>query len=129
MNGQRGTTNGGRRPARSVVRPSAFVVSCVLLVLSSEFSVLSSSASPQEPVFKSGSSELVVLPVVVTDRHGRYVSDLPGEQFAVYDNGRATLWNLDPADLQRRACAVAGRRLTRAEWAAALPGRSYAPAC
>ena len=88
MNGQRRTTNGGRRPARSVVRPSAFVVSCVLLVLSSEFSVLSSSASPQEPVFKSGSSELVVLPVVVTDRHGRYVSDLPGEQFAVYDNGR-----------------------------------------
>ena len=59
------------------------------------------------------------------------VAFLPGgrEALAVYDNGRATLWNLDPADLQRRACAVAGRRLTRAEWAAALPGRSYAPAC
>ena len=48
-------------------------------------SVLSSA---QEPVFRSGSSELVVLPVVVTDKQGRYVSDLPGAQFTVFDNGR-----------------------------------------
>jgi VWFA-related protein len=45
-------------------------------------------SSAQEPVFKSGSSELVVLPVVVTDKQGRYVSDLPGDKFAVFDNGR-----------------------------------------
>ena len=29
----------------------------------------------------------------------------------------------------RRACAVAGRKLTRAEWNDVLPGRPYAPAC
>ena len=29
-----------------------------------------------------------MLPVVVTDKQGRYVSDLPGAQFVVYDNGR-----------------------------------------
>lgn len=51
------------------------------------------SASPargiaQEPSFRSASSELVVLPVVVTGNGGRYVSDLPGDRFSVYDNGR-----------------------------------------
>jgi len=44
--------------------------------------------SPQEPSFRSGSTELVVLPVVVTDKQGRYVSDLVRERFEVYDNGR-----------------------------------------
>ena len=39
-------------------------------------------------MFKSGSSELVVLPVVVTDKQGRYVSDLPADKFSVFDNGR-----------------------------------------
>ena len=33
------------------------------------------------------------------------------------------------AILGRRACAVAGRTLTRAEWNDALPERTYAPAC
>jgi Ca-activated chloride channel family protein len=42
----------------------------------------------QEPSFRSGSSELVVLPVVVTDKQGRYISDLDRERFVVYDNGR-----------------------------------------
>jgi Ca-activated chloride channel family protein len=43
---------------------------------------------PQEPSFRSGSSELVVLPIVVTDKRGGYISDLPRERFEVYDNGR-----------------------------------------
>ncbi len=29
-----------------------------------------------------------MLPVVVTDKQGRYVSDVPGERFTVFDNGR-----------------------------------------
>src|SRR5205807_7374424 len=45
-------------------------------------------AQAQDPVFRSDSSELVVLPVVVTDKQSRYVSDLARERFAVYDNGR-----------------------------------------
>jgi VWFA-related protein len=98
MNAERRTPNVERhaqsptfvvRRSWFVVRRSWFVVSCVLLVLSSTFPLLSSSGLlAQEPIFKSGSSELVVLPVVVTDRRGRYVSDLPGEHFVVYDNGR-----------------------------------------
>jgi Ca-activated chloride channel homolog len=46
------------------------------------------AVSVQEPSFRSGSSELVVLPVVVTDKQGRYVSDVPSQQFTVFDNGR-----------------------------------------
>jgi len=42
----------------------------------------------QQPSFKGLSSELVVLPVVVKDKKGRYVADLPRERFAVYDNDR-----------------------------------------
>jgi VWFA-related protein len=45
-------------------------------------------ATAQEPSFKSGSAELVVLPVVVTDKQGKFISDLTTEQFAVFDNGR-----------------------------------------
>src|SRR5581483_9597960 len=38
--------------------------------------------------FHSLSSELAVLPLVVTDKHGGFVTDLPKDAFAVYDNGR-----------------------------------------
>jgi WD40 repeat protein len=38
-------------------------------------------------------------------------------------------WDVRPSSWARHACAVAGRRLTRAEWADALPGREYALAC
>jgi len=46
------------------------------------------AASAQDVSFRSGSSELVVLPVVVTDTQGRYISDLDRERFTVFDNGR-----------------------------------------
>jgi hypothetical protein len=48
---------------------------------------------------------------------------------AAYQNGRAYRWDIRPASLVRHACEVAGRRLTRAEWAEFLPGRAYEPAC
>ena len=77
---------GQRAPLSFVVRVSAFVVLFAFVVASSKFSVLSSAA--QDPLFRSGSSDLVVLPVVVTDKQGRYVSDLPTDKFIVRDNGR-----------------------------------------
>ena len=43
---------------------------------------------PQSPAFRSASSELVVLPVIVTDKPDQYVGDLKQDQFTVYDNGR-----------------------------------------
>ena len=38
--------------------------------------------------FVSASSELVVLPVTVSNRQGGFVADLPQHRFTVYDNGR-----------------------------------------
>jgi len=85
MNGERRTHRVDlQRP--SVAVRSAFAVLCSFLLVAS-FGTKSPSFA-QEPVFRSGSSELVVLPVVVTDRDGRYVSDLPAERFIIYDNGR-----------------------------------------
>jgi hypothetical protein len=49
--------------------------------------------------------------------------------FVVFANGRGFRWDVRPSSWARHACAVAGRRLSRAEWQDALPGRPYAPAC
>ena len=49
--------------------------------------------------------------------------------FGVTESGRAYRWDVRPVLWARHACAVAGRRLTRAEWSDVLPGRDYAPAC
>jgi Ca-activated chloride channel family protein len=46
------------------------------------------AAQPAQEVFHSASAELVVLPIVVKDKQGRYVADLPRERFVVYDNAR-----------------------------------------
>jgi WD40 repeat protein len=48
---------------------------------------------------------------------------------ASYETGRAYHWDIRPESLARHACQVAGRRLTRAEWAQFLPGRPYDPSC
>ncbi len=52
-----------------------------------------------------------------------------GRLAAVYDTRQAKLWDVRPSSWLRRACAVAGRPLTRQEWADVLPGREYEPAC
>jgi WD40 repeat protein len=49
--------------------------------------------------------------------------------YAVFANGRGYRWDVRPVAWARHACAVAGRRLTRAEWDAVLPERPFAPAC
>ena len=53
---------------------------------------------------------------------GKYV-------LAVFADGSGYRWDVRPSAWKRQACAVAGRRLTRSEWRAALPDRVYAPAC
>jgi WD40 repeat protein len=49
--------------------------------------------------------------------------------FAISAGGQAVRWDIRLSAWARHACMVAGRPLTRAEWADALPGRTYAPAC
>ena len=44
-------------------------------------------------------------------------------------NGEGAVFDVDPESWARRACALANRTLTRAEWERYLPGRLYEPAC
>ena len=45
-----------------------------------------------------------------------------GDRLAIVHERGGYVWDVRPASWERRACAVAGRRLTRAEWKAALAG-------
>jgi class 3 adenylate cyclase/WD40 repeat protein len=51
------------------------------------------------------------------------------ELVTLHDNGQGYVWDLRPETWARRACAIAGRALTRTEWHDALPERHYQPAC
>jgi WD40 repeat protein/tRNA A-37 threonylcarbamoyl transferase component Bud32 len=46
-----------------------------------------------------------------------------------HGNGKGAVWDVDPESWERRACDLANRALTRAEWEELLPGRPYEPAC
>jgi WD40 repeat protein len=48
---------------------------------------------------------------------------------AVYGDGRGYRWDVRPRSWAQKACDVASRTLTRAEWEDVLPNRPYAPAC
>jgi WD40 repeat protein/DNA-binding SARP family transcriptional activator/energy-coupling factor transporter ATP-binding protein EcfA2 len=48
---------------------------------------------------------------------------------ALYPSGTGIVWDVDPRLWEQRACAVAGRSLTREEWQELLPSRRYQPAC
>ena len=47
----------------------------------------------------------------------------------VFQSGTGIVWNVDPAAWKAKACTVAGRNLTRAEWTEFLGGRSYHNVC
>ena len=51
------------------------------------------------------------------------------ELLAVDDHGNGFTWPTSLAAWERRACTVAGRNLTRAEWTRYVPGYSYARVC
>ena len=48
---------------------------------------------------------------------------------AAYGHGKLAVWDVDPESWARRACAIAGRNLTQAEWSQYLPGLSYHRTC
>jgi WD40 repeat protein/DNA-binding SARP family transcriptional activator len=57
-----------------------------------------------------------------------FLSD--GKQvFAVSGDGTVLLWNVDPAAWEARACRIAHRNLTRAEWHDFLPSLPYRKVC
>jgi WD40 repeat protein len=52
-----------------------------------------------------------------------------GSIIVAYTDGSMLRWNIDPSSWRARACAVAGRNLTRDEWARFLPERPYGTVC
>ena len=46
-----------------------------------------------------------------------------------YDNGKALEWPVTPVSWEQQACAVAGRNLSREEWARFVTDYSYASVC
>jgi WD40 repeat protein len=72
------------------------------------------------------------------------LADLPGDPFvptgvavtpdartalAIESDGHGAAWSLGRSAWEARACGVAGRELTAAEWAQFLPGRRPRPVC
>ena len=56
--------------------------------------------------------------------------DPDGRRLLVIDDrGTAFSWPMSLAAWEERACSIAGRNLTRAEWHRFLPERNYAPVC
>ena len=53
----------------------------------------------------------------------------PSGRLLITELGSAIEWPLDRPTLQRFACQVAGRDLTREEWADILPNRPYRRVC
>ena len=53
----------------------------------------------------------------------------PNGRLLITERGSAVDWPLDRRTLQRFACRVAGRDLTRDEWSDLLPSRPYRPVC
>jgi Ca-activated chloride channel family protein len=65
-----------------LMRCSAFIVAVTMAT------AVSLAVQDIPPRFVSGSTEIVVLPVAVTDKQGAFVPSLERERFAVFDNGR-----------------------------------------
>jgi hypothetical protein len=51
------------------------------------------------------------------------------EVVAAFQNGTGVLWNVDAAAWNTRACQIANRNLTRAEWRDVLPNVPYHKVC
>src|SRR2546430_10773145 len=75
----------GQLPKTVVLRWAFYLLACVAVVVGG---TASARPAQQRPSFASESSELVVLPVIVSDRQGKLVADFLVDRFTVYANRR-----------------------------------------
>jgi hypothetical protein len=85
----------------------------------------------EEMLWDVGSHKQLGAALAIRSQGPHAVAFLPGgSQLAVASpDGSVLLWDVNPSSWRARACAVAGRTLTRAEWDEFLPGRAYQPGC
>ena len=63
-------------------------------------------------------------------RWGNGAFSAAGDQlFVLYDDGRGFRWPMALGAWEQHACAVAGRNLTREEWARFVTGYPYGQVC
>lgn len=70
-------------------------------------------------------------PVLPGSGFGNRAAFMPDGKSVVvgYETGDALVWDVDVERWKARACAIAGRSLTKQEWAEFLPDRAYEPSC
>jgi WD40 repeat protein/DNA-binding SARP family transcriptional activator len=123
-----------RDPRTSEVRSPAWVAE--------DGAVISTSFSPDGSVLATTGSEgtATLWDIGSRKRLGAPLTGPPSPAMAAFEptghtlatafqDGTVLLWDVDPASWLKRACAVAGRRLTQQEWQDLLPGRPYQPSC
>src|SRR5262249_27792575 len=97
-------------------------------VVSPDGRTLAVGGSDAVQLFDLASEQPIGVPLPTQTNHGAApVFSADGAYlFALTDAGVGYRWDVRPASWEARACAVAGRALSRAEWSARLPGRPYA---
>jgi WD40 repeat protein len=123
-----------RDPRTGEVRSRAWVAEdgAVMSVrFSPDGSVLATAGSEgTATLWDVGSGKRVGPPLTGPPSAGVAAFDPTGHTLATgFQDGTVLLWEVDPASWRRRACGVAGRRLTPQEWQDFLPGRPYRPSC
>jgi WD40 repeat protein len=72
-------------------------------------------------------------PLTIPGGASHIATDQPGGNLITtttgWPTGTPTVLDLDPSHWQATACRLAGRNLTRAEWAQYIPGRPYQTTC
>ena len=94
-------------------------------------SVLATSGSDgTAALWDVGSGKQIGVPLTGPSSPAVAAFDPTGHTLATASgDGTVLLWDVNPDSWLKRACAVAGRRLTQQEWQEFLPGRPYQPSC
>jgi WD40 repeat protein/DNA-binding SARP family transcriptional activator len=101
-------------------------------VFSRDGTVLATSdAGGAAALWDAGSGKQIGAPLIGPSQQlGMAAFDATGHTLATaFQDGTVLLWDVDPRSWLERACAVAGRDLTRQEWQDFLPDRPYHPPC
>jgi hypothetical protein len=95
--------------------------------------VVTSGADGRVALFDSDRELVRTQPLAASSEPGEgfahVVAGTAGELIVLSGERPGRRYPLAASEWLRRACAVAGRDLTRAEWARYLPGRTYRATC
>ncbi len=93
--------------------------------------LVSSGADGQTILYDTATGQPLGTPMGQTDATWTWSGYLSGHDTIVTigTDGSIRRWDSDPASWERRACAIAGRDLTTAEWKALLPNLGYRHTC